>query len=959
MQLIDTLDNFYGPNSSPLLTVVPTPFFCLDDPTCYNPGAVDPEGDSLRFALIAATNGTGGCGAVGGPTPYVASVEAWPGQPITAATPLQCLAGSFGFDPASGQVCFNANYTQRSVVVYNIREFRNDTFKGTSQREMTFLVLACTSAPPTSGAIGASGGIITDGPTNFHVCGNVGPWSLTFNPTAADPTLSVTCTATGFGGTGITFSVIGNGTPTPACTITGPAGLPPGLYYVYVTLKDNKCPISGIKNIAYLINVYPVPDMTVTTVSPVTCSKKAFMGFTPSGTGKPWRFKLTDHSLLPPLDTINSWTDSLTRYDSVKPGDYTVVTYSSLTNECPDTISFHVENPPIFPRTTFVSPTYCGAPDGSITIHGLDPFEVDTVRYDKDGFPQTTIISLAAIDSTVVIPSLRARKYSNIVVKTGYCISPILPDVVLVNPPFPWSTVSFTNPTKCGFCDGQIVLHGLHPSQYDTLFYNYNSGPTISLLSYIGSDSSITLSSLCRGNYANFIAHTDSGRCITAPRGPFDLDYDLIHAGFDTSIHYGCHGDTVVFTNTSTHNTVDTVLYYTWNFGDGTTSNEVNPVHIYSNSATDTVFDVKLLMTNTKCIDSFKLTITLRNYVDASFTITPDNFICQGKDLLLTNNSTGGNPVLDTPLQYKWIYADGNNSTDPNVSHTHAFTNSGRYNVMLVANNMIPCYDTAYAAISVDSVSGIDIEVTDSVICHGQSITFTGLYSNIGNGRNDSSVVWSFGDGVVIMNKNPVVYSYDGTGGFDVTVRSFYRACPDTTATRKIRVFAQPDIYLGPDTAICIGSAAIILNDLHNAKDPKARWMWNNDQTASGPSMVVTKPGIYGATVTIDGCSTSDTVFVANDCYVSIPNVFTPNGDGVNDYFFPRQLLSRSMTAFTMNIYNRWGQLIYQTQSIDGKGWDGAMNDVPQPAGVFVYIIDAKFKDGQVEHHQGNVTLLR
>jgi gliding motility-associated-like protein len=65
------------------------------------------------------------------------------------------------------------------------------------------------------------------------------------------------------------------------------------------------------------------------------------------------------------------------------------------------------------------------------------------------------------------------------------------------------------------------------------------------------------------------------------------------------------------------------------------------------------------------------------------------------------------------------------------------------------------------------------------------------------------------------------------------------------------------------------------------------------------------------------------------------------------------------MTAFTMNIYNRWGQLIYQTQSIDGKGWDGAMNDVPQPAGVFVYIIDAKFKDGQVEHHQGNVTLMR
>ena len=92
---------------------------------------------------------------------------------------------------------------------------------------------------------------------------------------------------------------------------------------------------------------------------------------------------------------------------------------------------------------------------------------------------------------------------------------------------------------------------------------------------------------------------------------------------------------------------------------------------------------------------------------------------------------------------------------------------------------------------------------------------------------------------------------------------------------------------------------------------------------------------------------------------MDIPNAFTPNGDGVNDYFYPRQMLTRGMTTFSMNIYNRWGQLIYQTTSIDGRGWDGNFNNIQQPEGVYVYIIDATFQDGQTEHHQGNVTLLR
>ena len=92
---------------------------------------------------------------------------------------------------------------------------------------------------------------------------------------------------------------------------------------------------------------------------------------------------------------------------------------------------------------------------------------------------------------------------------------------------------------------------------------------------------------------------------------------------------------------------------------------------------------------------------------------------------------------------------------------------------------------------------------------------------------------------------------------------------------------------------------------------------------------------------------------------IFIPNTFTPNGDGINDYFFPRQFLTKGVVSFTMNIFNRWGQQIYTTQSLDGQGWDGRFNDIPQPEGVYIYVIDGKFKDGQIEHHEGNITLIR
>jgi len=172
-----------------------------------------------------------------------------------------------------------------------------------------------------------------------------------------------------------------------------------------------------------------------------------------------------------------------------------------------------------------------------------------------------------------------------------------------------------------------------------------------------------------------------------------------------------------------------------------------------------------------------------------------------------------------------------------------------------------------------------------------------------------------------------------------------------------ITLYPAPTVDIGSDTSICPGSESITLIDKINASNNAATWKWNTGQTT--PSINVVAPGSYYVDVTINGCQSSDTILVQNDCYMNIPNVFTPNGDGSNDYFFPRQYLTRGLTAFKMDIYNRWGQMVFESTSLDGSGWDGKFNNLDQPVGVYVYVIDATFKDGQKEHHQGNVTLLR
>ncbi|HXS35719.1 MAG TPA: PKD domain-containing protein, partial [Flavipsychrobacter sp.] len=418
----------------------------------------------------------------------------------------------------------------------------------------------------------------------------------------------------------------------------------------------------------------------------------------------------------------------------------------------------------------------------------------------------------------------------------------------------------------------------------------------------------------------------------------------IVHPGsvdsFGVDYHYGCSQDTIAFTNLSK----GVIQNNIWKFGDGTTDTAINPTHIYP--VQDTYRVVLTTLNNFACKYSYSQLIDTRHPLKASFKASADS-ICQGKSITFTNHSVGTNP------SFAWYYGDGT-PVDTTVSPVHQFNAAGTFNVVMIEKDFVPCYDTAKLTVLVDTMTSANFAVSDTSVCVGQPIYFAGQWSNTGN----KTSLWDFGDGTVIHNEKTLQHAYDEAGSYNVHLTATYRICPDTSFVRNIAVNPYPHIDLGPDTSICPNSGdAIVLADLINMSNQAATWLWSDSETTA--SISVNHYGLYEATVTIHGCSSSDTVNVKNDCYVNVPNAFTPNNDGIDDYFFPRQLLSSGVTAFKMDIYDRWGVKIFETTNTEGRGWDGRFNGALQPTGVYIYIIDVILKNGEKHHYQGNVTLLR
>ena len=112
--------------------------------------------------------------------------------------------------------------------------------------------------------------------------------------------------------------------------------------------------------------------------------------------------------------------------------------------------------------------------------------------------------------------------------------------------------------------------------------------------------------------------------------------------------------------------------------------------------------------------------------------------------------------------------------------------------------------------------------------------------------------------------------------------------------------------------------------------------------------------GIYKLTVTDSrGCMSSDSAFIKVSPKLGIDNAFTPNGDGINDYWVIKGI--SAYTQATVDIFNRYGQKLFHSLGY-GVPWDGTYNRQPLPFGTYYYIIDTKYQGIVLS---GYVTIIR
>ncbi|MDI1323944.1 MAG: gliding motility-associated C-terminal domain-containing protein [Algoriphagus sp.] len=268
-------------------------------------------------------------------------------------------------------------------------------------------------------------------------------------------------------------------------------------------------------------------------------------------------------------------------------------------------------------------------------------------------------------------------------------------------------------------------------------------------------------------------------------------------------------------------------------------------------------------------------------------------------------------------------------------------------------------------SISEPSPLSARIESTLDVDCAEGSVTGVAWVS-IHGGKEPYKITWSNGD------KDAREINFFHSGTFKVTVTDASGCAVETEARvdfpsqntqggrldfdyRKLEISNEPEVQV--DEEIIFESVI---------SEEFIAWEWEfgdgNESSDKDPIHIFEKPGTFEVSLTaydIYGCSSveKNTVTVNNPMdLVVIPNAFTPNGDGLNDAFFPK---IRAVSSFSMDIFNTWGERIYAVSNAESKGWDGTYRGQALPAGNYLYKITYSSRDGQVFDRNGGITLIR
>jgi gliding motility-associated-like protein len=371
-------------------------------------------------------------------------------------------------------------------------------------------------------------------------------------------------------------------------------------------------------------------------------------------------------------------------------------------------------------------------------------------------------------------------------------------------------------------------------------------------------------------------------------------DKPALNLGNDTLL---CYGSAIML-----HSGIsDTAIRYRWHTGQTTSFIIAAAPGVY-------ILEASSLLCSTK--DSINIMYTAPIGID----LKNDSTICG--DIRLT---------LDTRVDsavYRW--------NDQSALKTLFIDKPGTYSVVVTKNG---CSDSARVTINSQAPPVVNLG-NDTSACEG-----TGM--DIDAGAGYSGYRWQDGS-------SSRIFSARAAGTYAVTVTDQHNCSGSDEIT--LSVNPVPVVALKPLIKVC--GADVMLNP-----GSFNSYLWQDGSVTD--SFRATAYGTYSVTVTdANHCSATAVTEIVNGCpgILHIPNIFTPNGDRINDHFIP---VIRNIRTVDLSIYNRWGMQVFHT-TVPHEGWDGIYEGSEAVSDVYIYVLRyTDFADDHTKSITGNVTLLR
>jgi gliding motility-associated-like protein len=347
-----------------------------------------------------------------------------------------------------------------------------------------------------------------------------------------------------------------------------------------------------------------------------------------------------------------------------------------------------------------------------------------------------------------------------------------------------------------------------------------------------------------------------------------------------------------------------------WQDGSDNASFTVNGPGLYS-----------LQASNICGVASDSILITA-GFIPQDFSLGDDRVICEGETVTLNA------PLTSDAL----LWQDGSANT------SFIANEPGLYNLQIVNACGITADTIKISLMPAPQDFSLG---ADHVICPGETITLTAPTTS-------DALQWSDG------STSETLITSSGVIWLNIT-----NSCG--TAQDSISIAINQDILatdIDPLYQICDGESVAL--DVTQTFD--AQYLWSTG--AITPDLQLTESGIYIVTITSE-CDVTETSteIVTEDCdplNVFVPNIFSPNGDNINDLLLVLTNFPERIADFQFTVFDRWGNVIFFSKEIN-TGWDGSFRESPVNPGVYIYTVRWRDMDGTpivvIEH--GDITLIR